>query len=150
MLDHRIEMARKYNMKIVLVWFASFKNGCLTYAPDYVRSDHSRFAKVIDKNGNMMTNHSCPASDETHRRDELALIQIFRHIKEVDSKEHTVILFQIENETGIFGTDRCYCDVCNAEYVKDDYEGKFGIRAGESFTAKCIAENSDTLTKTIK
>ena len=44
MLDHRIEMARKYGLKIVLVWFASYKNGVLTYAPDYVRSDHKRFA----------------------------------------------------------------------------------------------------------
>jgi hypothetical protein len=78
------------------------------------------------------------------------LIQLFRHIKETDSKEHTIILFQIENETGIFGTDRCYCDNCGAEYAKDDYEGKFGIRAGESFTANCIAEYCDSLTKTIK
>ena len=40
MLDHRIEMARRHNLKIVLVWFASFKNACLTYAPDYIRKDH--------------------------------------------------------------------------------------------------------------
>ncbi|GHV72168.1 beta-galactosidase [Spirochaetia bacterium] len=150
MLDHRIEMARKHNMKIVLVWFASFKNGNLTYAPDYIRGDHKRFAKVKNKDGELMTNHCCPTAEETHRRDELALIQVFKHIKEVDSKDHTVIVFQIENETGVFGTDRCYCEKCNAEYAKFDYEKKYGPRAGESFSAKCIAEYCDSLTKTIK
>ncbi|MDR1419753.1 MAG: beta-galactosidase [Treponema sp.] len=150
MLDHRIEMARKHNMKIVLVWFGSFKNGCLTYAPDYVRSDHKRFIKVQDKEGNLHTNHCCPTAAETYRRDELALIEIFKHLKEIDSKDHTVILFQIENETGIFGTDRCYCDNCNTEYAKDNYGEKYGVRAGESFSAKCIAEYCDSLTKTVK
>lgn len=150
MLDHRIEMARKHNMKIVLIWFASFKNGCLTYAPDYIREDHKRFQKVIDINGNVHTNHCCPNAKKTHQRDELALMEVFKHIKEVDSKDHTIIVFQMENETGIFGTDRCHCNTCNTEYEKSGYEGKYGIRAGESFSAKCIAEYCDSLTKTIK
>jgi len=150
MLDHRIRMARTHNMKIVLVWFASYKNGNLTYAPDYVRSDHKRFAKVTDKNGNISTNHCCPTAKETHKRDELALIELFKHLKKVDSDEHTVILFQIENETGIFGTDRCYCESCQEQYAKDDYGKKYGVRAGESFTAKCIAEYCDSLAKTVK
>ncbi|MDR1899759.1 MAG: DUF5597 domain-containing protein [Treponema sp.] len=149
MLDHRIEMARKFNMKIVLVWFASFKNGDLTYAPDYIRADHKRFSKVIDKDGHVHTNHCCPTAAETHRRDELALIEVFNHLKKVDS-DHTVIVFQIENETGIFGTDRCFCNTCSAEYAKFDYDAKYGVRAGEFFSAKCIAEYCDSLTKTIK
>ena len=150
MLDHRIEMARKHHMKIVLVWFASFKNGDLAYAPDYVRRDHGRFRKVIDKNGAVQTNHSCPTSEETHKRDELALIQIFNHLKKVDSKEHTVILFQMENETGVFGTDRCRCDTCNGKYSGSNYETEYGVQAGEAFSAKCIAEYCDSLAKTIK
>jgi hypothetical protein len=150
MLDHRIEMARKHNMKIVLVWFASFKNGCMTYAPDYIREDHKRFQKVIDKNGKMLTNQCCPTAKETHSRDEMALVRVFNHIKEVDSKDHTVIVFQIENETGIMGTDRCYCDSCRSEYAKEDYPEKYGGREAEVFTAKCVARYCDSLTKTIK
>jgi hypothetical protein len=150
MLDHRIEMARKHNMKIVLVWFGSYKNGNLTYAPDYIRFDHKTYTKVIDKHGKVHTNFCCPTARETHRRDELALIEVFKHLKEVDSETHTVILFQMENETGIFGTDRCYCGSCNEEYKKNDYEKEYGVRAGEYFTAQCIAEYCDSLTKTVK
>jgi len=150
MLDHRIDIARKHHMKIVLVWFASFKNGCLTYAPDYVRKDHQRFRKVKDKKGSQHTNNCCPTAEETHKRDELALIQIFNHLKEVDSKDHTVILFQMENETGIFGTNRCYCDICNNKYSKFDYKSEYGVQAEEAFSATCIAEYCDSLAKTIK
>ena len=150
MLTHRIEMARKHDMKIVLVWFASYKNGSLAYAPDYIRSDHNRFAKVVNKDGVIQTNCCCPRAEGTHKRDELALEAVFNHIKKIDGQEHTVVLFQIENEAGIFGTDRCYCQRCNEYYAQEDYVTKYGVRANETFTAKCIAEYCDSLTKTIK
>jgi hypothetical protein len=150
MLDHRIEMARKHNMKIVLVWFASFKNSNLTYAPDYIRSDHGRFVKLHDKNGNLLTNSCCPKAKETHRRDELALIKIFEHLKKVDSKEHTVIFFQMENEAGVVLSDRCYCEVCNKVFDEGKYAEKYGVWAAEQFTAKCVAEYCDSLARTVK
>jgi hypothetical protein len=150
MLDHRLEMARRHHLKIVLVWFASFKNSVMTYAPDYVRQDHKRFRKVRDRYGLTITNSCCPKSEETRRRDEAALIQVFKHLKEVDSKDHTVILFQMENETGIYLSDRCYCDVCNEAYEKGAYDSRYGVHAAESFTAQSILEYCDSLAKTVK
>ena len=150
MLDHRIEMARRHHMKIVLVWFASFKNSVMTYAPDYVKKDHARFAKLRDRNGKYITNSSCPKATETHKRDEAALIQVFNHLKEVDSEDHTVILFQMENETGVYLSDRCYCDVCNEAFEKGNFASRYGVHAAESFTAVCVAEYCDSLAKTVK
>ena len=149
MLDHRIEMARKYGMKIVLVWFASYKNACLTYAPDYIKEDHDLYKKVVAKDGELLVNQCCPLSENTRRRDELALIEVFRHLREVDSQDHTVILFQMENETGVLQTDRCYCDACNAKFEAGDYRGA-GVRAEEIFSSVCIAEYCDSLTKAVK
>jgi len=150
MLDHRIKMARKHHMKIILVWFATFKNSVMTYAPDYVRQDHKRFAKVWDKNGMHITNSSCPKAVETHQRDEAALVQVFKHLGEVDSEEHTVILFQMENETGIYLSDRCYCDNCNEAFIKGNYGIRYGVHAAESFTAECVLEYCDSLAKIAK
>ncbi|GHV12292.1 beta-galactosidase [Spirochaetia bacterium] len=150
MLDHHLEMARKYNLKLILIWFGSYKNACITYAPDYVRSDHQRFTKVKDRSGKLLTNNCCPNAAETHRRDERALIEVIKHIKEKDSKDHTVILFQMENEVGFFGSDRCYCDTCNAEYARGNWEAEYGPRAAEAYTAQSIAEYCDSLAKTVK
>ncbi|MDR1286207.1 MAG: DUF5597 domain-containing protein [Treponema sp.] len=150
MLDHHLETARKYNLKLVLIWFGSYKNACMTYAPDYVRRDHERFKKVIDKNNKVLTNYCCPNAAETHRRDESALVEVMKHIKEKDAGEHTVIMFQMENEVGFFGSDRCHCDVCNAEYAKGNWEGRYGVRAAEAYTAESIAEYCDSLAGTVK
>jgi hypothetical protein len=61
MLDHHLEMAKKYDLKLVLIWFGSYKNACMTYAPDYVRANHERFKKVKDKNNRLLTNYLPPA-----------------------------------------------------------------------------------------
>ena len=149
-LDRRIELARKYGLKIILVWFASFKNAGITYAPDYIRRDHETYRKVQKKDGSLVPCCCCPTAENTHARDEKALIKVFEHIKEIDSQEHTVILFQMENETGIQRTDRCYCPICSERYEKEGWEEKYGWRASEAFTAGMIAEYCDSLTKTVK
>jgi hypothetical protein len=150
MLDHRIEMARRHNMKIVLVWFASFKNACLTYAPDYIRANHKEYRKVHKADGSLVTNCCCPTAKHTHERDELALIEVFKHLKEVDREQHTVILFQMQNEVGILDSDRCHCPTCEAEFVRGKWAERYGWLAGEAFTAAMIADYCDSLTKTVK
>lgn len=150
MLDHRIEMARKHNLKIVLIWFASFKNACMTYAPDYIRRDHKKFRKVHRKDGSLVTNCCCPTSNETKLCDKRALIEVFNHLKNFDAEQNTVILFQMENEVGILDSDRCYCKTCTERYENEKWAEEYGWRGPEAFTAGCIAEYCDSLTKTIK
>jgi hypothetical protein len=150
MLDHRIEMARRYNLKIVLVWFASFKNACLTYAPDYIRKDHHQYRKVHREDGSLVTNCCCPTAEHIHERDELALIEVFKHLKQVDGEQHTVILFQMENEVGILNSDRCHCPTCNQLFGEGNWLKNYGWLAGEAFTAAMIADYCDSLAKTVK
>lgn len=150
MLDHRIEMCRKYGLKMILVWFGAYKNCSLNYAPDYVKQDHERFPKVVIKSGTLHTNFACPGGVETQRRDELALIKIFEHLKEVDSREHTVVLFQMENEVGFIDTDRCYCPSCNKRYEESGFTGKYGWYSDEAFGAYMLAQYCDTLAATCK
>jgi beta-galactosidase GanA len=40
------------------------------------------------------------------------------HLKQIDGRRHTVILVQVENETGIYGSDRDYSPAANRAFAK--------------------------------
>ena len=44
-----------------------------------------------------------PLSDANRDADAHAFAALMRHIKEVDGREHTVIMIQVENEVGMAG-----------------------------------------------
>jgi len=150
MLDDRIEMARRNGLRIALVWFGTWKNGCLNYAPDFVKSDLRRFRRAHQADGNQLRNFSCPTSSETFAADRTALQAIFKHLKAVDSSHRTVILFQMENEVGILGTDRCYCPSCTKGFEEGGWSSRHKKRAAEAFTAHSIAKYLDGLAVAVK
>ena len=150
LLDDRIEMARHNGLRIVLVWFGSYKNGCLNYAPDFVKSDLRRFRRVHQADGTALRNFSCPTSAETFAGDRKAIEAIFKHLKAVDGGRHTVILFQMENEAGILGADRCYCQTCTRAFEQEDWSRREKDRAAEAFTAHSIAKYIDDLSAAAK
>ncbi len=149
-LDHRIELARRHGLRVVLVWFASYKNGCLNYAPDFVKAGTGRFRRAHRADGTELRNFSCPTSEETFSADRKAVEAVFRRLKLIDGERHTVILFQMENEAGLLGTDRCYCPVCNREFEKGGWAAREGPRAAEAFTAHSIAIYEDRLAAAAK
>jgi beta-galactosidase GanA len=53
-LDHWIEQARQQKMRLVLLWFRSWKNALSSYAPDWVKRDPGRFARAIWPDGRPM------------------------------------------------------------------------------------------------
>ena len=117
MLDHRIEAARANGLRLVLVWFGAYKNGCLNYAPDWVKQDPARFRRARTAAGLDLANFACPTCRVTFEKDRAAIEQVFRRLKEIDGDQHTVILFQMENETGLLGTDRCHCGECERAFA---------------------------------
>jgi len=149
-LDHRIEMARRNGLRIALVYFGTWKNACLNYAPDFVKSDLRRFRRAQQADGTQLRNFSCPTSSETFAADRKALEAIFRHLKAVDSSHHTVVLVQMQNEVGILGTDRCYCPGCTKRFEEGGWSNREKERAAEAFTAHSIAKYLDGLTAAVK
>jgi hypothetical protein len=98
--DGLIRQARENDMKIVFLWFASWKNGLSGYAPEWVKKNTKRFPLSKEVNGkskDVLT----PLSANTRDADAKAFAMLMKHIKEVDSNEQTVIMVQIENEVGI-------------------------------------------------
>jgi len=52
MVDGLIQEARKHQMRIVPLWFGSWKNSMSTYVPAWVKTDPTRFPHSQDKMGN--------------------------------------------------------------------------------------------------
>jgi beta-galactosidase GanA len=45
-LDGVIQGARNHNLRLVLLWFGSWKNSLSSYAPDWVKRDFERFPRA--------------------------------------------------------------------------------------------------------
>lgn len=143
MMAERLEQARANDLRIIVLWFATWKNACSFYAPDYVRNDPATYRPAIDRNGEPIVS-LCPTSDVTWQADRTALVALMEYLREND-REHTVIVLQVENESGLLGTDRCYCDECNRCFIEGGYEADHGTEAAEAFSVVSFASYIDRL-----
>lgn len=148
MVDERLRQARAHGLRLILLWFATWKNACPFYAPDDVRDDPATYPRALDRNG-QPTISLCPSAETTWARDCAALVALFRHLREVDD-QHTVIMVQIENEPGILGSDRCYCPACSQRFIQECWVDRWGSEAAERFSATSIAGYIDRLASEAK
>ena len=100
LVDSILAGARKANLKLGLIWFASWKNGSSVYAPGWVKKDYIKYPRVKDENGNPLDILSTFGSASCDA-DAKAFAALMHHIREVDSEKQTVILIQVENEMGV-------------------------------------------------
>jgi len=100
--DHWLAVARQQHLRLVLLWFGSWKNAFSSYAPRWVLADTRRFPRARAADGTALPILSA-FGDETRRRDGLAFAALMRHIRDADSGTHTVLMAQVENEVGYLG-----------------------------------------------
>jgi beta-galactosidase GanA len=99
-LDGVIRDARIHDMRLVLLWFASWKNGLSTYAPDWAKRDFERFPRIQLVGGRSIELLS-PFSDANRDADARAFAAVMRHVRAVDGERHTIVMAQLENEIGV-------------------------------------------------
>ena len=104
-LDHWIQVARAHNVRLVPLWFGSWKNAFSNYAPAWVKSDTKRFPRAESPEGKPLEILST-LSAETRRADSRAFAALMRHIREKDSNQQTILMVQVENEVGYLGPGR--------------------------------------------
>src|SRR6185312_4305048 len=107
-IDALLRGARQNDMRVVLLWFGSWKNGESTYVPEWVKTDTKRFPRLRRHDGRPTLTLS-PFGEATLAADKKAFAALMRHLRETDP-QHTVILVQVENETGTHGIARDYSD----------------------------------------
>ena len=105
-VDLILAQAREHHVHLVLLWFGTWKNGSQHYMPEWMKLEPQRYAHVINKNGELVDSPS-PFAQASLDADIHAFTAFMQHLKEVDP-ERTVIMVQVENETGTWGALRDY------------------------------------------
>jgi len=150
--DNIIRLARDRDFRVVLLWFGTWKNGTMDYAPEWVKADTARFPRMID-NGGHPVRVLTPLSETNLNADRRAFARVMAHLKEMDGDRHTVILAQVENESGSLFTERDYSNEANKSFESavpaslvaalgkksGTWREVFGREAEEAFAAYYVA-----------
>jgi beta-galactosidase GanA len=107
-VDTLLAQARERRLRLVLLWFATWKNSSPKYAPGWVKLDEGRFPRVVAKDGTRRDSLS-PVHEATLGADRKAFVALMRHLAENDPR-HTVVMVQVQNETGTYGSVRDYSE----------------------------------------
>ena len=105
LLDSLLINARKNSLKLVLLWFGTWKNSMSCYVPQWVKKDYKNFPRSRDKNGNGLEILT-PFDKRNLEADKRAFKTLLAHLKEVDLEEQTVLMVQVENEIAMIPTAR--------------------------------------------
>ena len=111
-LDALLEQARARDVRLVLLWYGAFKNTAPSYAPAWVKQDGARFARMRLADGTAHYAMS-PHSAATRDADARAFARVMRHLARTDQR-NTVIMVQVENETGSWGLARDHAPAAEA------------------------------------
>ncbi len=114
-IDGVLAQARENNMRVVLLWFGSWKNTWSSYVPDWVKRDYRRFPRVVLADGTG-TERLTPLSEANQNQDAKAFAAMMRHVKQVDGDRHTVIMIQVQNEVGVIPDARDHSAAANRAF----------------------------------
>ena len=110
--DQILRGVRSQGLRAVLLWFGTWKTGAMDWSPNWVKSDPSRFPRVLDRGGRPIRVLS-PHSRATLEADKKAYTTMMKHLREMDETDRTVIMMQVENEPGLLGSPRDYSPEAN-------------------------------------
>ena len=116
LVDGLVEQARRHNLRLVFLWFASWKNAWSTYVPAWFKKDMARFPRAQDKSGRT-TGAVSPLCAEAMKADARAFAAVMRHIRRIDEDHGAVLMMQIENETGLLGSSRDFSPHANEVFA---------------------------------
>ncbi|MDP9050682.1 MAG: DUF5597 domain-containing protein [Acidobacteriota bacterium] len=150
-VDAILEQARTHNTRLVLLWFGTWKNGKMHYVPDWVKSDSVTYPRMLSKSGAPIDVLSANAPSNV-AADSAAFAALMRHLKQADP-QHTVLMMQVENESGSLGLVRDFSPVAQnifaapvpADLVKTlnkqpgTWSQVFGPDADETFAAWSVS-----------
>jgi Domain of unknown function (DUF5597)/Beta-galactosidase len=155
-VDTLLTEARQHRVHLVLLWFGTWKNGSQHYMPEWMKLDLVRYPHMVDRDGQAVDSPS-PHAAGSLDADKSAFAAFMRHLKETDP-QRTVIMVQVENEAGSWGSVRDYSpaaqklfeaavplEVLRAMHVKTaspspNWQEAFGPDADEYFHAWSVAK----------
>jgi hypothetical protein len=151
-VDLLVTQAREHKFRLVLLWFGTWKNGQNHYVPEWIKSDPKTYPREENAYGKLLDVMS-PNSPANLDADKTAFAALLRHVKTIDAA-HTVIMIQVENESGSVGSIRDFSPAAQkqfdaavpAEFARAmrlptgaTWSKTFGPDADESFAAYSTA-----------
>ncbi len=145
LVDALVRQAREHRVRLVLLWFGTWKNGSSHYEPLWVKANPELSPKIVGRNG-MRVDSPSPHSAAALAADSKAFAALMRHLKASDSP-HTVILVQVENEPGAWNSIRDYSPAADALFrqpVPADLLAALGLGAkGGGDWRKVFGQDAD-------
>ncbi|MDR1331247.1 MAG: DUF5597 domain-containing protein [Tannerella sp.] len=114
LVDGLLDAARSNGLKLVLLWFGSWKNTYSSYVPEWVKRDTERFPRVLLKDGRP-TERLTPLNAANRDADARAYAALMKHLGQVDT-HRTVLMIQVENEIGVIPESRDFSPAANAAF----------------------------------
>jgi hypothetical protein len=153
-VDTILRQAREHNVRLVLLWFATWKNGSSHYEPLWMKNQPDKYPKLVRKDGTRGDSPS-PLATATLEADTEAFRTFMHHLKAKDP-QHTVIMVQVENEPGSWtgvrdfapGAEKIFQSPVPAELLQaigtnapadGNWPAVFGPNADEYFQAWHVA-----------
>src|SRR5258708_12134689 len=104
--DALVAGSREHKVRLVLLWFGTWKNWNPHYVPEWVKRDAGKYPRVVDAKSSPRDTMS-PFGPATLEADKAAFTALMRHLKAADPR-HTVLMVQVENEINAYGSQRDY------------------------------------------
>ena len=158
-LDTLLIQAGEHKVHLVLLWFATWKNGSNHYMPGWMKADAGKYPNITGKDGKPVDSPS-PNIEATMQADQRAFATVMKYLKKSDTGQR-VIMVQVENESGAWGSVRDYssnaqklfeapvpAELLNPGMLKvlhvpvvsgGNWQKVFGDRADEYFQAWSVA-----------
>lgn len=116
--EQLIDEARTNELKIIFLWFGSWKNSMSSHAPAWIKLNQEKYPRIKDVSGR---SHEIltPFSEDNLAADRSAYAALMKFIKRYDSDEHTVIMMQVENEIGMLPTARDHHPLANKAFREE-------------------------------
>ena len=114
--DMLVQQARQHHLHLILLWFGTWKNGNMHYVPQWIKTDPKTYPRVINASGEPI---DVLSSGSRHNldADKRAFTALMHHLAAIDSDQHTVLMVQVENESGIVGSPRDFSPESNRAFA---------------------------------
>ncbi|NJR78142.1 DUF5597 domain-containing protein [Sphingomonas corticis] len=152
MVDGLLADARAAKLRVVILWFGSWKNSMSSYAPAWVKRDERRFPRARTADGTPLEILS-PFVPANATADARAFAALMRHLKQADP-QRTVLMVQVENEIGMIpeardrsaAADRAFAAPLPAALGRrGSWTQAYGTGADEAFMAWHFARYTDVV-----
>jgi hypothetical protein len=109
-----LQQARQHKVRLVLLWFATWKNGSNHYMPPWMKSDAQKYPNIVGRNGQSVDSPS-PHTGAAMEADARAFAAVMGYLKRADP-QHTVVMVQVQNEPGAWGSVRDYSPTAQKQF----------------------------------